>query len=386
MTILAALLFLAVSVLPAAALTLSEIDSAAARATSGLRTVTRRMASDLLQGRDNNTPESLRVQTYLLRRLGRIGVGIDPSQTRYDAYRQPFEQSGQIGTNLLAVVPGRELPDEYVVVGAHYDHLGTRSDANGACTAGGTPGGEVCNGATDNAAGVAAVLAIGSALRRLPTPPRRSIVLALWDVEEDGLLGSLYYVTNPVVPIAATVAYVNFDIQGGVLLPSLRSTSFAVGSETGGAALQDLVTSAVSADTLGVRELSYIFGQLRSDYKNFVEQGVPTVFFSDATGACYHTTGDDVRVVDFEKLRAQARIAFRVAVTPAENDPPPTYKNPSPGLAKYADAIVLRDVFTRAMPDLSLFPPDDQATLQDIANQLVTIVNDGPSNFDGSDV
>src|SRR5207253_4202264 len=121
----------------------------------------------------------------------------------------------------------------------HYDHLDTRSNADGACSTGRPPGGAVCHGATDNAAGVAAVVAIGRALRRLPTPPRRSVVLALWDAEEDGLVGSIYYVNHPAVPLASTVAYVNFDIQGANLLPSLRGTSFAVSAETGGSVLQD---------------------------------------------------------------------------------------------------------------------------------------------------
>ena len=65
-------------------------------------------------------------------------------------------------------------------------------------------------------------------------------MLALWDAEEDGLLGSLRYVGHPLVPLASTVAYVNFDILGADLLPSLRDVSFAIGAETGGAALAHL--------------------------------------------------------------------------------------------------------------------------------------------------
>jgi acetylornithine deacetylase/succinyl-diaminopimelate desuccinylase-like protein len=176
-----ALALLCLVATPTAALSPGDISAAARTTTSGL-TVVRRLASDGLGGRDNATPESARAQRYILRRLRRLGD---------DAYRQPFVQSGQSGTNLLVVVRGRELPDEYVIVGAHYDHLGTRSAPDGTCRANGTPGGAVCNGATDNAAGVAAVLGVGRALRRLPSRPRRSIVLALWDAEEDGLLGSL---------------------------------------------------------------------------------------------------------------------------------------------------------------------------------------------------
>ena len=100
-------------------------------------------------------------------------------------------------------------------------------------------GDTICNGATDNAAGVAATLAIGRAIATQSTPPRRSVILAFWDREEDGLLGSQFYTQNPLVPLAATVGYVNFDIQGANLLPSLRNTTFAVAAETGGARLKE---------------------------------------------------------------------------------------------------------------------------------------------------
>ena len=73
--------------------------------------------------------------------------------------------------------------------------------------------------------------------------PRRTVILAAWDREEDDLCGSKWYVDHPLVPLAQTVAYVNFDIQGANLLPSLQNNSFAVGAETGGATLTSLVQS-----------------------------------------------------------------------------------------------------------------------------------------------
>ena len=89
-------------------------------------------------------------------------IGLDTTQTGDAAFKQPFVQSRKNGTNILAVIPGSELPNEYVFVGAHYDHLG---DAAAPSTSGDT----VCNGATDNAAGVAAALAIGRGIAALPT-------------------------------------------------------------------------------------------------------------------------------------------------------------------------------------------------------------------------
>lgn len=360
------------------ALDQADVERTVRWAESGLRTVTGRLASDAYEGRDNDTPGSLRAQRYLIAKLRAIGPGLDSSRSGDDAYRQPFEFRGQRGTNLLAIVPGRELPDEYVVVGAHYDHVGRCRSVPG--------GGRVCNGALDNATGVAAVLALGNALRRLPEPPRRSVVLALWDAEEDGLVGSEYYVRNPVVPLERTVAYVNFDLLGGRMLPSLAHISFAVAPETGGELLKRVVADAVAAEGLGTRQLSYIFGQERSDYANFVAGSVPTVFFSDSEVPCYHTTGDELHRVDWDKLRAQSRIAFRVAVALAESEERPTFVPPNPALATYDDAVVLSEVFRLGRKDLALFRGPDQQRLLELDARMRTIVDEGPDAFDGEDV
>jgi hypothetical protein len=361
----------------AAALTPAQIERASRWATAGLRSVTERLAAEDLDGRDNDTPGSAQAQRYLISHLRRIGPGLVPGASGDDAYRQPFDIPAARGTNLLAVVRGRELPDEYVMVGAHYDHLG-RCDS--------TPGGDVCNGATDNATGVAAVIAIGNALRRLPEAPRRSVVLALWDAEEDGLAGSRHYVENPVVPLESTVAYVNFDIQGTSLLPSLAGVSFAVSPETGGAMLKQVVADAVAADALDTRQIAFIFGQLRSDYANFVNASVPTVFFSDSTGACYHTTGDDLHLVDYRKLRAQSRIGFRVTATLAEELDRPPFVAPNPRFATFEDAIALRDVVAMGIADIGAFPPADRARLVAIDASLRAIVAEGEAAFGDDDV
>src|SRR5262245_48836926 len=196
----------------------TDVDHAAEKARQGIRSIVKRLSGQMFRGRDNDTPESDHAQRVLIRKLRRLGTGPNTAGTGDDAFRQPFEQSGQIGTNLLAVIRGRELPDEFVIIGAHYDHLDSRSLASGRCATANPPGGAICPGATDNAAGVGVVLGVGRALTNLSQPPRRSVMLALWDAEEDGLLGSLYYVLHP-LPLAKTIAYVNLDIQGANLLP-----------------------------------------------------------------------------------------------------------------------------------------------------------------------
>ncbi|MFN8641941.1 MAG: M28 family peptidase [Candidatus Binatia bacterium] len=336
------------------------------------------LAADALQGRNNNTPGSAAAQAYLIGELQAMGAaGLDSGQSGDAAYKQPFVQSGQSGTNILAVIPGSELPNEYVIVGAHYDHLASCRTVEAGDT--------VCNGATDNAAGVTAALAIGRGIAALPTPPRRSVVIALWDAEEDGLLGSLYYVNHPLVPLANTVTYVNFDIQGANLLPSLRDVTFAVGAETG-SGLGALVGPAAAGVSLQERQLSYIFGQGRSDYVNFVGKNVPTIFYSDSTGPCYHTNQDEPAVVDFGKLEQQTRRAYDLTVTLANTASPPTFVAPSSALATFGDAVILDEVLTAGLADLALFSPADQAALSSDQAAIHAIVAAGAGSFDGSDV
>ena len=249
------------------------------------------LASDALNGRNNATLDSVAAQDYIISQLQSYGaVGLDGAQSGTEAFRQHFTD----GTNILGIVRGTDLPDEYVMVGGHYDHLGN-SCRNA------SPSDSICNGATDNAAGTAAAIEVGRALATQPGGLHRSVIIALWDREEDGLLGSAYYTQHPLVPNANVVAYVNFDIQGSNLLPSLRSHSFAVGAETGGARLTDAVNTAIGSK-LSTHEVSSIFGQGRSDYVNFTAVGVPNVFFSDSTGPCYHTVDDETAVVDWKKL------------------------------------------------------------------------------------
>src|SRR5262245_24745798 len=113
--------------LPAHALTPAKIARAAGHAHNGLRTVVNKLASEKLAGRDNTTPGSLAAQTYLIRKLRRLGPGANGGGRSDAAYKQPFTYLGQTGTNLVAVMPGSDLANEYVMIGAHYDHLDSRS-------------------------------------------------------------------------------------------------------------------------------------------------------------------------------------------------------------------------------------------------------------------
>jgi Peptidase family M28 len=343
---------------------------------SSLTVDVQNLTSDKLQGRNNATAGSAAAQRYLIGRLRAFAVGANPAAKGDDAFKQPFDG----GNNVVALIRGKALPDEYVVIGAHYDHLGTSCRT----ARGGDPADQVCNGATDNASGVAAVLAIGAVIAQRDGGPRRSVVLALWDREEDGLLGSKYYVQHPLVPLAQTVAYVNFDIQGSNLLPSLRNTSFAVGAETGGATLVAMVQRAIGTTTLDTRLVSAIYGENRSDYASFISARVPTVFFGDSTGPCYHSAQDEIGVVDFRKLDAQAKIGARLAEQLVASYAPPTFATGTP-VTTYDDALTLQAVAHRAIGDLGRFDATEQERLLQFRDDVDRIVADGRANFGNDD-
>ena len=96
-----------------------------------------------------------------------------------------------------------------MLVTAHYDHIGygNRSNALGGI-------GQIHNGADDNASGDAGVLETAEAFSRLPQAPKRTVIFALWDGEEEGLYGSKYWIEHPTVPLASVAAVINVDMIG----------------------------------------------------------------------------------------------------------------------------------------------------------------------------
>ena len=331
------------------------------------RGIVEMLASDELAGRDNFSDGSIAAQEFL---YGQLSEFAEPAfdGDGIDGYQQEFPD----GTNIVAVIPGTDLADEYVVIGAHYDHVGSDCPTS-------DPADHICNGATDNAAGVAAAIAAARDVSAAG-PPRRTVVVALWDSEEDGLLGSQYYTTDPAVPMEQTVAYVNFDIQGSDLLPSIANSTIAVGAETGGPTFVDSVTAAAGASTLDTALLSVIFGQGRSDHVNFIANGVPAVFLTDATNACYHTAQDDVTAVDFDKLDQQVVTATGLLADLASTDAVPVF-DPAAPVATYDDALALLAIAEPAQSDFSSLGAEGEALSTQLLVDLQALVDAGPDAF-----
>ena len=168
----------------------------------------------------------------------------------------------QASQNVIGVLPGTAQPDDYVLYSAHWDHLG-RCDP--------VDGDDICNGALDNASGVAGLVALAEAQVKAG-PAKRSIGFLAVTAEESGLLGSRYYAEHPVYPLGHTVGGVNMD----VLNVNGLARDFVI-TGAGKSELEDLVKPIVAAEgrVIGTDSNPERGGYYRSDHFSFAKLGVP---------------------------------------------------------------------------------------------------------------
>lgn len=168
----------------------------------------------------------------------------------------------QASKNVIGILPGTERPDETVLYTAHWDHLGR-------CTP--VKGDDICNGALDNASGVAGLIALAQAQARAGPAPRSIAFLAV-TAEESGLLGSAYYARHPVYPLATTVGGVNMDV-----LNLNGPTRDVVVTGYGKSELEDLMKPLIAAQgrVMKPEPNPERGGYFRSDHFSFAKLGVP---------------------------------------------------------------------------------------------------------------
>jgi len=216
-------------------------------------------------------------------------AGLDLDELREQAYNRDFEpvplgittsivmdveidrvQSG----NVLGLIPGSdpELKDEVVIYTAHHDHLGIATPND--------DGDAIYNGALDNATGVAQILAIARAIKALPEAPRRSVLIAMVGAEEQGLLGSEYYATNPTFAPGKIAANLNYD--GGNIWGHTHDVTY-IG--LGKSSIDQIVTMIAKEQGRVVKpdqfaDKGYFY---RSDQFNFAKIGVPAMYLDTGT-------------------------------------------------------------------------------------------------------
>jgi Zn-dependent M28 family amino/carboxypeptidase len=279
------------------------------------------LASDALEGREAGSEGGHKAALYLAEQAKKRGLkpaGVDG--TFFHPFGlspgKPLEKGMK---NVVAVVPGSDpkLREEYVVVGAHYDHVGLGLKGSNR-QAGGKPG-EIHNGADDNASGASTLVEIAGAAAK--SRLKRSVLLIWFDAEESALAGSRAWTAAPTRPIEKCVAMVNCDMigrnepgkivvgvhkdkEGTPLFPKWTEAVKTVESKFGAAFDWTSFDSFIQ----------------QSDHWPFMEKGVPAVFFTAGLHADYHTQNDDLEKIDFAKEERVGRMVFTLAALAADRD------------------------------------------------------------------
>ncbi|RYZ21973.1 MAG: M28 family peptidase [Chitinophagaceae bacterium] len=224
-------------------------------------------------------------------------------------------------SNVVGVLPGTDLKDEYLFITAHYDHLGKRGDS------------VIYYGADDDGSGTVGVLELAEAFmlaKKAGKGPRRTIVFMTVSGEEKGLWGSEYYSNHPLFPLEKTTADLNIDMIGRSDVTRKGDTTnyiYVVGDDKISSELKPISEAANSQYTK--LELDYKFNDAndpnqiyyRSDHYNFARKGVPIIFYYDGMlGSDYHKPTDTPDKIHYELAAKRAQLVFYTGWEMANRD------------------------------------------------------------------
>jgi hypothetical protein len=243
--------------------------------------------------------------------------------------------------NVVGILEGSDptLKNEYVAIGAHYDHVGMNPNAPGPD--------KIWNGADDDGSGTVAVMNIAEAFSKGAEKPKRSILFIWHAGEEKGLWGSRYYTDNPTVPITSIITQLNIDMIGRYQAPGEENHPqnkrlpkphevFTTGSKMMSTELGE-ISDSVNKSFLNLNyNLTYDGPDhpdqffYRSDHFNYARKGIPIIFFMDGDHADYHQPSDSVEKINFEQMEKVARTIMATGWTLANRAARPKVDKPLP--------------------------------------------------------
>ncbi len=274
-------------------------------------------ASDEFEGRETGEPGQKKAVAYLKNFYVEQGI-VSPlgGGDYYQEVPASFLNSGRArglkdSENVVAFIKGSEKPDEVIVISAHLDHEGIK-------------GGKIYNGADDDGSGTVAVLEIAEAFQKAVKDgkrPKRSVLFLHVTGEEKGLLGSKFYVENPIFPIANTVANLNIDMVGRIdpKRTGERNYIYLIGADKLSTELHNL-SEAMNAKYTNI-DLDYTYNDendpnrfyYRSDHYNFAKYNVPIIFYFNGTHEDYHQHTDTPDKINYDLLENRSRLVFHTA-------------------------------------------------------------------------
>jgi hypothetical protein len=300
----------------------------------------RKPALILLIGNTNERPPPQRVTPFLaeadgnnapvirIRRSDAAGLLRNSASLTVSIRLAQPELKEAVLRNVAAILKGSDpvLRDQYLLLTAHYDHLGRNSRG-------------IFNGANDNASGTVSVIEIGRALAALNPHPKRSIVFMTVFGEEEGLLGSYYYAEHPLVPLKNTIADINLEQMGRTDDTSGKRMLAFTFTGPSYSNLPEIVSGAAKAEGIGTWQLKDADSYFdRSDNYAFALRGV--VAHTIAVAAeypDYHAIGDKSEKIDYANMAKVDRGVAAGLVQLADEPAPPKWSN-AKGAAIYRDA------------------------------------------------
>ncbi len=256
------------------------------------------------------------------RMLANRNVTIKSLEKEINDYRQPMsiklDQIVNISTeivkksestqNVLALLRGNDpvLKEEYIVIGAHYDHLGLGGSGSGSRRPDTVA---IHNGADDNASGVASIIEIVEKMASRKNELKRSIIFIAFGAEEMGLLGSKFFIDHSPIHIEDIIAMLNLDMVGSLNKETKVLTIGGTGTAIG---LSDLVNQLVDSTKLIVKQSTEGYGP--SDHASFYMKDIPVIFFFTGVTEEYHTPDDIVDSLNFIGQKVVSEYAYDLAM------------------------------------------------------------------------
>lgn len=289
------------------------------------------LSNDTFEGREAGSRGGRAAGLYLAKEFQRLklyGGGVEATY---------FQSFGPGYRNVIGLWPGSDpaLKDEYVQLGAHYDHVGYGNAQNSY-----GPTGYIHNGADDNASGVSGLLEAAEAFTQLDEQPKRSILFTLWDGEENGLLGSQHWLSSPTVPLKRLRASLNMDMIG-----RLRNERLEVYGVRTAAGLRRML----SQQNTGQGLLLDFKWELRedSDHYPFYTRGIPVLMFHSGLHDDYHRPSDDAEKVNHEGSQRIARFCFAYVNSLANQPELPAFR-----IASRNESPATQQTLERPLPAL----------------------------------
>jgi hypothetical protein len=295
---------------------------------SRLRAIVAELASPAYEGRRG--AGGVKAGDYLVKEFRQLKL--EPLFQGKFSQDVPGKDPGTVqGRNVGAMLRGGDtaLRDEWVIVAAHFDHLGVRN-------------GRLYPGADDNASGVAMMLEVARSFAAASAQPKRSLMFIGFDLEEVGLFGSRYFVEHSPVPLHRVVLFVTADMISRALGGVCEKHVFVIGTEHA-PALRPSIERAARGRPLAVGLLGAdILVLNRSDYGPFRARDIPFLFFTTGENPRYHTPDDKPETLDYPKLVEISQLIHRVVADAASAPIVPRWQsNPD---NPFSEALAIRDV------------------------------------------